>query len=328
MEFLKKHRSLLIIVALLIIPFLLANPFITHLFVRAVTFSIVVMGFTLFVGYTGQISLGHAAFYGLGAYIAGILAKQGVPFFITLLIAVGIVAFIGFCIGLIVLRTSGHYLALSSIAVAMIIYVLIINSSITGGPSGLTGIPKPEILGWSINSGLSFYLLASIFLIISLIAIRRIINSRTGDALRAIANNELAAESLGIPIYRYKVLSFTISTSYAAIAGVLFAYYDGYISPDILNINLSILFLIMAYIGGIGNIYGSIIGAFTIVLVEEYARNFSNFHVLVYGFILVLIIMFMPKGLIGLPEKIKEIFLLKNRKKEESKSLEPTIGSD
>lgn len=304
MKAITKYKNFYILIFIMLIPIIFSNPFWLHLIIRSITYSIVIMGFTLFVGYTGQISLGHAAFFGLGAYFTGMMAKQGVPFILTIFLAIVSVAIIGFAIGMIVLRTQGHYLALSSIAIATIIHVLIINSSITGGPSGLTGIPKPELFGFTFMNNESFYYLLITVFILSFIIIKRIINSRTGDALRAIANNELAAQSLGINVYRYKVLSFTISTSYAAVAGAFFAYYDGYISPDILGLNLSILFLVMAFIGGIGNIYGSIVGAFALTIIEEYARGFGNFHVLAYGFMLVLIILFLPKGLVGLPERV------------------------
>lgn len=300
-----KYGIAFLVAALAILPWLLNDPFITHLGVRAATYAIVVMGLTLFAGYTGQISMGHAAFFGLAAYISGMLSKYGFPYLGSVAIATVCVGFLGFLVGVLVLRTSGHYLALASIAVAVIIQVIIKNSTITGGPSGLTAIPSPDIFGFRITDDLMYYYYVLICMIVGFVILRRIISSRTGDALQAIANNELAAQSLGIPVFRYKVMSFTISTLFAAFAGTLFAHYDGFIDPDRLGIHVSVLFLIMAFVGGIGNLYGSIIGAFALTIVEEYSQEFGQYNVLVYGLMLVVIILFLPKGLVDLPNKLK-----------------------
>jgi len=270
------------------------------------------MGFTLFVGFTGQVSLGHAAFFGLGAYLSGMFNKPGLitengfPFLISILLSTVIVSIIGLIVGLMVLRTKGHYLALASIAVAMIIYVIVKNADITGGPSGLIGIPQAKIFGYTFSEGYSFYYLALVFAIGSYIVLQRMISSRTGDALRAIANNELAAQSLGIPVFRYKVLSFTVSVFFAAVAGALFGHYDGYIDPEQMTITLSILFLTMAFIGGIGHMKGAIIGAVVLTFLEEYAKGFGAYHVLAYGLLLVVVILYLPKGLIDLPNQIRQ----------------------
>ena len=301
----KKYGNWLMVALLAILPLVLNDPFLTHMGIRATTYAIVVMGLTLFIGYTGQISLGHAAFFGLSAYISGILMKSGFPFLGSVAVATISVGILGLIVGLIVLRTRGHYLALASIAVAVIVQVLVKNSSITGGPSGLTAVPGPNLFGWNLVSDLSYYYLVLLCMIVSFIILRRITDSRTGDALRSIANNELAAQSLGIPIFRYKVLSFTISTMFAAFAGTLFVHYDGFIDPDRLGLNISILFFVMAFIGGIGNLYGSIIGAFAITFLEEYSQAFGDYNVLVYGFLLALAILFLPKGLCDIPNQLK-----------------------
>lgn len=312
MNFLKSKGVYVFIILLLIVPWIL-DPLHLHLSIRSLVYVIVVMGFTLFVGFTGQVSLGHAAFYGLGAYLSGMLNKPGVitengfPFLVSILISTLIVSLIGLIVGLMVLRTKGHYLALASIAVAMIIYVIIKNAEITGGPSGLIGIPEPSIFGFTFSEGYSFYYLALVFAILSYIILQRMINSRTGDALRAIANNELAAQSLGIPVFRYKVLSFTVSVFFASVAGALFGHYDGYIDPEQMTITLSILFLTMAFIGGIGNMKGAIIGAVTLTFLEEYTKGFGDYHVLAYGFLLAIVILYLPKGLVDVPNQIRQL---------------------
>ncbi|WP_322998469.1 branched-chain amino acid ABC transporter permease [Castellaniella sp.] len=295
----------IVLLMLIVLPLILDNPFLNHMVIRAATFSIVIMGLTLFIGYTGQISLGHAAFFGLGAYLSGMMVKAGMPYPAAMLIAIMGVSLLGYIVGLIVLRTSGDYLALASIAVAVIIQVIIKNAGITGGPSGLTAVPPPSFFGWEILSDLAYYYYVLFAMVIGFFILKHIIESRTGDALQAIANNELAAQSLGIPVFRYKVLSFTVSTAFAALAGVLFVHYDGFIDPDRLGIDVSVLFLIMVFIGGIGSLYGSIIGAFSLTFLSEYAQEFGQYNILVYGSLLAIIILFLPKGLVDLPHKLR-----------------------
>lgn len=302
---LKKYGNIIAIAALVLIPLVLNDPFLTHMGIRATTAAILVMGLTLFIGYTGQISLGHAAFFGLAAYISGILMKSGFPFFGSVAVATISVGILGCIVGLIVLRTSGHYLALASIAVGVILQTLVKNSSITGGPSGLTAVPSPSLFGWSVDSDLAYYYMVLFCMVVGFVVLRRLTDSRTGDALRSIANNELAAQSLGIPVFKYKVLSFTVSTMFAAFAGTLFVHYDGFIDPDRMGLPISIFFFVMAFIGGIGNLYGSVIGAFAITILEEYAQGFGNYNVLVYGLLLAVVILFLPKGLSDLPNAIQ-----------------------
>lgn len=301
----KKIGNLVAVAVLALVPLLLNDPFITHMGIRAATAAIVVMGLTLFIGYTGQISLGHAAFFGLAAYISGILMKSGFPFLGSVAVATIAVGILGCLVGMLVLRTSGHYLALASIAVGVILQTLVKNSSVTGGPSGLTAVPEPSLFGWSLNSDILYYYMVLVCMVVGFIILRRITDSRTGDALRSIANNELAAQSLGIPVFKYKVISFTISTMFAAFAGTLFVHYDGFIDPDRLGLHISIFFFVMAFIGGIGNLYGSIIGAFAITILEEYSQGFGSYNVLVYGALLAAVILFLPKGLSDLPSAVQ-----------------------
>jgi branched-chain amino acid transport system permease protein len=303
-----KYGNWIAVLLLIVLPFALNDPFLTHLGIRAATYAIVVMGLTLFAGYTGQISLGHAAFFGMGAYLSGILTKQGISYPLAVLFATVIVGVVGLIVGLVVLRTEGHYLALASIAVAMIFQVVAKNIDITGGPTGLTAIPKPNLFGLELRDDLSYYYFVILFMFLSFIILRRMIDSRTGDALRSIANNELAAQSLGIPVFRYKVLSFTVSTLFTGFAGTLFGHYDGYVDPARLGMEVSVLFLIMAFIGGVGNLHGSIIGAFAITIIEDYTQDFGQYNILVYGILLVLIILFLPKGLVDLPKQLAELW--------------------
>ncbi|AHV91919.1 branched-chain amino acid ABC transporter permease [Bordetella holmesii] len=300
----RKYLIGIAVVVLLAVPALLDDPFVTHLSIRAATYAIVVMGLTLFVGCTGQISLGHAAYFGLAAYVSGMLAKAGVPYILAALGATAATGLVGALVGLVVLRTSGHYLALASIAVAIIIQTLIKNASITGGPSGLTAVPPASFFGIELNGGLAYYYYVLAIVGLGLLILHRVVASRTGDALQAIANNELAAQSLGIPVFRYKVLSFTISVMFAAFAGTLLVHYDGFVDPERLGTHVSILFLIMAFVGGIGSLPGALLGAFSLTIMEEYTQEFGEYNVLIYGLTLAVVILFMPKGLISLVHRL------------------------
>ena len=291
----------LVLAVLLVLPLAIQDDYLLHIMIRSMIYALVVMGLTLFIGYTGQVSIGHSAFYGGAGYIAGLMAIAGYGLLASWLTAVAVIGLAGLLIGLVVLHTKGNYLALASIAIAIMVVTLVKNIDVTGGPTGLTGIPKISLLGYKIASEVQFYYLALTSLCTGFIVLRRLIDSRFGDAMLAIANNDLAAQALGINIYHYKILSFSISAVYAAAAGVLAAYYDGYVSPEHVSLDLSILFFVMAYIGGIRSLYGAILGAFVLTFLSEFAQDFGNYNTLMYGVLLALIVRFMPTGIYDAP---------------------------
>lgn len=258
------------------------------------------------MGYAGQISLGHAAFFAIGAYTSGLLTTKAhfppLPaFFLAILVAV----FVAFLIGIPTLRLKGHYLAMATLGFGEIVYIFL-NASVdfTGGPSGFGQIPGIGIGNHLIESDLAYYVLVWIFVIIGLIFSLNIIHSRVGRALRAIHGSELAANTMGINTSKYKIQIFVISAVFASIAGSLYAHFVTFISPASFNLDFSILLVTMVVVGGMSNVWGALMGTVLLGLLPEVLRRFRDYDILIYGAILMVILIFIPEGLVGIADKI------------------------
>jgi len=257
------------------------------------------MGLSLLMGYAGQISLGHAAFYGIGAYSSGILTtKYSIHPLIAFLAGIFLSAIVAFLVGKPTLRLRGHYMAVATLGFGEILFILFNElSPLTGGPSGLSGIPALTFLGQPIEGSAYLYLVWA-FVILVLIFSLNLINSRVGRALRAVHGSELAANAMGVDASRYKVQVFVVSAIYASMAGSLYAHFVTFISPSSFSLMFSILLLMMVVIGGTSTIWGSLLGAAVLTLLPEYLRAFEDFDVLVYGIILMVVLLFMPQGIL------------------------------
>jgi len=243
----------------------------------------------LVVGYTGQLSIGHAAFMSLGAYVSAIVTLQtGLPFIVSLLLGAAVAGLFGILIGIPTLRLKGDYLAIATLGFGEIIRIIFLNLKITGGAVGLRGIPKETTLLWVIGVTL-----------LSLFVLQRIINSRVGRALIAIREDETAAESMGINTTYYKTLAFGVGAFFAGLGGGLFAHYFRYIHPNVFGFMRSIEQLCMVVLGGLGNMWGAIIGATALTAIPELLRAGAEYRLLVYGAILVLMMRARPQGLLG-----------------------------
>ncbi len=275
----------------------------------------IVLGLALLMGYAGQVSLGHAAFYGLGAYTSGILtAKYGVAPFPALLAAQALTVFSALLIGLPALRLKGHYLAMATLGFGVIVHVIFKETiSLTGGPSGLVGIPPFTILGHVfIQSKEYFFLIWSILLVILLICIH-LANSPFGRALLAIHDSEAATLSLGYDISRLKLTVFLFSASITGLAGSLYAHFAMFISPTSFTFLQSIKLVTMVVIGGVASLWGALIGAAVLSILPEVLTVFEDYDVLIFGIILVSIMILLPQGLIkGLNNLISKFRLLKS----------------
>lgn len=254
---------------------------------------ILAVSLNLVSGFTGQLSLGHATFMGIGAYSSTLLYLHlNLPFVISLILGAAVAAFFGFVIGVPTLRLKGDYLAIATLGFGEITKNILLNLKITGGPMGLRGIPK--------ITNLYIVLIAIVFTIFSL---DRIMNSRVGKSFLAIREDELAAEAMGVNTTYYKILSFTISAFYAGLAGGLFAFLFRYINPANFGFMKSIEILCMVVIGGMGNTYGSILGASIITLLPEVLRSISpvisQYRMVFYGMLLVITMIVRPQGLLG-----------------------------
>ncbi len=273
-------------------------------------YTIVGAGLTLLMGFAGQVSLGQGGFFAVGAYTVGILtAKAHWNPWVALIVAPVVAMGVGYVVGLPLLRLRGHHLAVATLAFGIIVYTLLNNlRGLTGGPIGLRGITQPT-LGGKVLSGDGFYYFIWVIAALALIVAYNIVRSRPGRALRAIAQHEGAAESVGINVRRYRLTIFAIAATFAGAAGGLFASYFKFLSPDSFTPTLSILFLIIVAVGGLGNVYGALVGSVAIVLLTEFLKQLSTrpgvparapvvLQSLVYATILVLIMLFMSRGLL------------------------------
>ncbi len=311
--------------ALLLIAFLIVlypwifegNKYFISILVFLGINSIVTMGLCLLMGYAGQISLGHAAFFGMGAYFSGILTSRYsyhpvVAFFVGIFFS----ALVAFFVGKPTLRLKGHYMAVATLGFGEIFFI-VFNELIflTGGPSGLSGIPTLTFFG-QVLEGTAYLYLVWGFVFLLLIFSLNVINSRVGRALRAIHGGELAANAMGVDAARYKVQVFVLSAVYASIAGSLYAHFITFISPSSFGLMPSIMFLMMVVIGGAGTIWGALLGTAVLTSLPEYLRGLKDFEVLAYGGILMVVLLFMPQGVLEGMQK-----LLKRMKKTTKRSL-------
>ncbi|MCF8112255.1 MAG: ABC transporter permease [Desulfotignum sp.] len=264
----------------------------------ALIFAVAALGLQLIVGYTGQLSFGHAAFFGIGAYTSALLAIQlNLPFFLTLPLAGIAAGLVGWMAGPL-LRLSGHFLAIGSLAMGEIIFLLMLNWKwLTKGAYGLYGIPFPTIFGYEISSDYAYYFLVTMVLGLIFFLVHRLTDSRFGRGLVAVRENELAAMVNGINLISQKTKAFIIGTACAGIAGALYAHYVTYINPDSFQFHVSVEMVTMVVIGGLGSVPGSIIGALVIMLLPEYLRGLADYRLVVYGGMLIAFMMFLPGGL-------------------------------
>jgi len=296
-----------------LIPFI-SSEYILYVLNTIGIYAIAAIGLNLLIGYTGQISLGHGAFFGVGAYAAAILAtRAGFPFWATVPAAGFVTAAVGMIFGLPSARLKHLYLCIATLAGQFIIeYVLVQWEGITGGAEGIS-VVGATLFGLDLGNDRTFYFVIFVcFVVMTWMAVN-LIRTRFGRAFIAVRDNDMAAEGMGIPIFRYKLLSFAISSFYAGFAGALYAYYMMSITPEPFNLWLSIIFIAMIIIGGLGSIPGSVFGAIFIVILEEvlshateYLMNISATGIgitiaplreFVFGLVIVLFIIFEPKGL-------------------------------
>jgi len=277
-----------------------------HLACMVGIFVILSVSLNILVGFAGQISLGHAAFFAVGAYTSTLLAvKFGIPFWLGIFAAGFVSLAFGILLGVPTLRVRDIYLSVVTICFGLIVQLALVNlESITGGARGIYGIPRPSILGFSFSTPQSYYYLILLFALFSIFSSLRILRSRYGRAFLSIRENELAAETVGIRTTYYKILAFAISSFYAGLAGSLYAHYITYINPDAFTFGTSIDVLVMIVIGGLGNTWGAVIGAIVISLLPEYLRFMQQYYRAVFGIGLIFMMVFMRTGIISTLEKI------------------------
>src|SRR5450830_648479 len=257
--------SVIGIAALGLFPVFMHNPYYLHLAETILIYAILLFGLDIVVGYTGQVSLGHAGLFGVGSYTAGVLfLKLGLPFYLAVPGAIGVTALFGAILALPALRVTGPYLAMVTLAFGTIIQILINEMTfLTEGPIGIK-VAKPVFFGHKLNEVEYFYLVA-VLMVLALVVVHRILKSHLGRAFEALRDSPVACDCMGVSVYHYKVYAFVISAALAGLAGSLYAYSEEYISPNTYNFELTIMFLLAVIMGGRKTRSGALIGALIVV---------------------------------------------------------------
>ena len=298
------------VIILLLLPLFLGKYTIFLLSLLSI-YALVSIGLNLLMGYTGQIAAGHGGFLAIGAYFTAIVGTsvEWLPCPVILLMAGLFTGIIGFLLGIPILRLKGFYIAMATLAFGVVVSEVILQwSSLTGGDDGF-GVPTARIPGIVFDSDLKlFYLIVPVTLIMTLLA-KNLVNGYIGRAFIALRESEIAAQTMGINLAKYKTIAFAISAFYTGVAGGLFAYLITFLSPDAFTIELSVDFIAMIVIGGMGSILGSIIGAVILTGMQQILAGLLDLQILIFGLSLIVFMIFMPKGISGMIYDLKERFL-------------------
>lgn len=304
-SFCSKNKLVLWIICsivLLSIPLLGLSQYLIRVFIMIGIYSLLGLGLNLLTGYTGQVSLGHAGFFAIGAYTSALLSIHlHLNFIPAFLISAVLTGLCGLLLGLPTMRLSGSYLTIVTLGFGEIVKMVLLNwSSVTNGPMGIKNIPKPQLFGQELTlaNGGMYYLMLVLILLVSLLCVV-IIHSRTGRAFIAIKDDELAATMMGIRTSHFKILSFVFSAGIAGLAGAFYAPVIGYIDPNTFTFDVSTLIISIVILGGMGTMRGIYLGAAILIAFPEIARFLMDWRFVVYGLVLVVMMRFRPQGLLG-----------------------------
>jgi branched-chain amino acid transport system permease protein len=309
-------------VAIGAVPFILDNDYFLLLFNIMALNAIIVLGLNLLIGSAGQVSFGHAAFYGLGAYASAIAdVTWGLPLPAACAFALLVVGAAAFLLALPTLRLEGHYLVMATLGFNIIISIVLNQmEELTGGPSGLPGISRLKLGPFVLNTDREFYFFIwTLFLVLTAVTLN-LTDSRLGRALHAIHEKELTARVLGVPSYRYKVTTFVLSAVYAGLAGFCYAHYVTFISPKTFDIFYSVQVVTMVVIGGLGSLWGGLAGTVLLTSLPSLLHHFEDMHVLIYGLILMGVLVYCPNGLMPFIASSRPVQRVLHRKKAGSPS--------
>ncbi len=296
-------------VTLLVLPPFLKN-YGVYMFTTWLIYVIATMGLNLTVGYAGQKSLGHAAFFGIGAYTVAILMKAGLSWWVGLPAAISLCFVIGLILGFPALRVQTIYLAFATLGFNTAVWLVMKNEEwLTGGSFGLNGIPRPDVFGYSLKDALPYYYFVLAVTVVTTGLLFGLLRSPWGKAFQALRDNPIRAESLGINTRGYTLLSFAIGAVYAGIAGVLFASLVDFIEPAPFAVGASIMMYLMVVVGGAGYFFGPLVGALVGMVVPEWIRDvvpsLANWYLPIFGIVVVLMMVWLPDGLLSIPDRLK-----------------------
>ncbi len=310
-----------VVVAIALLPLVVQDRYTLKVFTLLGIQAIVVVGLALLFGYAGQISLGHAAFYGIGAYVSAWLVApapkgMGLPWPVGPLAAIAVATAAGLVLAVPTMRLKGHYLAMATLGFGEIMTVVFVEArAFTGGPDGLSGIPFPTLGGYVMRSAAENYWLVWAVLGVCMLLASNLVRSRPGRALRALHASEAAARACGVDVSRAKIAVFALSAGLAGLAGSLYAHFVGFISPSTFGLQASVLFVAMVVLGGMGSLWGALVGAALLTLVQfpdvvlpglpqQVADVLQDWQPDIYGLTLILVMLFAPRGLAGIARAI------------------------
>ena len=295
-----RRAGLVVLVALLAIawPFVVP-PYAVFLTTLMLVNGIVAIGLNLLTGYTNQLSFGHAGFVAIGAYTGALVTIQApaVPVPITLLLAGLVTALVGLALGIPCLRLEGLYLAMATLAFGVVVLEAILNLGwLTRGADGLR-VPPPSLVTIPLTSDVARYFLVAAVTVAMVAAAMSLVRTRTGRAFLAIRESEIAAQASGVDVARYKTVAFVVSAFYTGVAGGLFAFVVGFLSPDGFDVFVSVDYLVMVIVGGLASVPGSLVGAALVTVLNDWLARFQNYRPMIFGAVLVVVMLFMPGGI-------------------------------
>ena len=325
----KKSRIWVLLALAIAFPFIINNRYVLHLSCLGMMYAMMTISLNILSGFTGLMSLGHISFFGIGSYTTSILTtKCGMHVGIGILAAGVFAALFSLLLGLPTMRLKGTYFCVATLAFGIIVYQCIKNVTwLTNGTKGINQIPCISMFGFEFKSYNSYYYLMLVVLTLCVIVALNLLNSRTGRAILAIRESDIAAEAMGINVVNYKIVAFMVSAFIAGIAGALYSHEMRYISPEPFSQAESSTILAMMVIGGIGSILGAILGGIALTILPEVLRFMGDFRLVVYGAAVVAIIIFAPSGLGGLLERVDD-FLCGRIKKKLATENEDVRGDD
>ncbi|HWV44348.1 branched-chain amino acid ABC transporter permease [Pseudorhodoplanes sp.] len=297
---LKRYGVVLLIAAIVaILPYVVPTSFYLRIAALVFIFSLAVLGLNLLMGFTGQVSLGHAGFFGIGAYAVAVLPTHfGVPSAVALVAGVVIAGLLAFVIGRPILKLKGHYLAVATLGMGILIAMVFTNEAqFTGGPDGMP-VPRLTLFGWTARGSVTWYWISGVTLVLAVLLTANLIDSPTGRALRAIHDSEVASRVLGVDVARYKLIAFVLSAVYTAIAGSYLALFDGLVTPMTAGFMRSIEFVAMAVLGGLGSIFGSVVGAALLTVLPQMLTVFHDYEHIALGAIMIVFMIFLRAGIV------------------------------
>ena len=300
-QILKNPLWLVVGLAIIVVVLPLFLPSTYYVRVAALVFinALAVLGLNLLMGFAGQVSLGHAGFFGIGAYAVAVGPTHlGIPTWASLICGTILAALIAFVVGRPILKLRGYYLAVATLGLGMLIAMIVSNeSAITGGPNGMP-VPRLVLFGWRVFGPITWYWISGLTLVIGAWVAVNLVESPTGRAFRAIHDSETAARVLGVNVARYKLTAFVLSAAYASVAGSYFVLFDGFVTPETTSFLRSIEFVVMVVLGGLGSILGSIVGAAILVVLPQALTVFHDYEQVVLGALIIVFLILLPAGIV------------------------------